>query len=97
LAAIFFRRGLPVDVVVAAGFVPRKKALDRLMKFCSERKRLLICQVKEDWFAFGPPASLAGISRRRRAGRKARQADPPGLFETAKAAAAPSTIIDCMK
>ncbi len=56
LAANFVWHGVPVDVVVAAGDRPRKKALDWLMKFSSEKKRLLIYQVDEEWFAFGPPA-----------------------------------------
>ena len=37
LAANFVWHGLPVDVVVAAGDRPRKKALDWLMKFSSEK------------------------------------------------------------
>ena len=37
LAANFIWRGLPVDVVVAAGERPRKKALEWLMKFSSEK------------------------------------------------------------
>jgi len=42
LAANFVWRGLPVDVAVAAGARPKKKALDWLMKFNSERRRCLI-------------------------------------------------------
>ncbi len=56
LAANFTWHGLPVDVVVAAGTRPKRKALDWLIKFASEKKRLLIYQVEEDWFAFGPLA-----------------------------------------
>ena len=37
LAANFVWRGLPVDVAVTAGARPKKKALDWLMKFNSER------------------------------------------------------------
>ena len=37
LAANFIWRGLPVDVVVAAGERSRKKALEWLMKFSSEK------------------------------------------------------------
>ena len=70
LAANFLWHGLPVDVVVAAGDRPKKKALDWLMKFSSEKKRLLIYQVKEDWFAFGPPAFQAEISERIGRGEK---------------------------
>ena len=65
LAAIFFRRGLPVDVVVAVGRPPKRKAAD-----WSEQKRLLIYQVEEDWFAFGPPAFQAEISERVGRGEK---------------------------
>ncbi len=39
-------------------------------KFCSEQKRLLIYQVEEDWFAFGPPAFQAEISERVGRGEK---------------------------
>ena len=67
LAANFIWRGLPVDVVVAAGERPRKKALDWLMKFSSEKRRLLIYQA---WFAFGPPAFQAEISERIGRGEK---------------------------
>jgi len=70
LAANFLWHGLPVDVVVAAGHRPKKKALDWLMKFSSEKKRLLIYQVEEDWFAFGPPAFQAEISERIGRGEK---------------------------
>jgi hypothetical protein len=70
LAANFFWRGLPVDVLVPAGEGPKKKALDWLMKFGAERKRLLIYQVKEDWFAFGPPAFQSEISARIARGEK---------------------------
>jgi hypothetical protein len=70
LAANFIWHGLPVDVVVAAGDRPKKKALDWLMKFSSEKKRLLIYQVEEDWFAFGPPAFQAEISERIGRGEK---------------------------
>jgi hypothetical protein len=64
LAANFFWHGLPVDVIVAAGDRPKKKALDWLMRFSSEKKRLLIYQIEEDWFAFGPPAFQAEIAAR---------------------------------
>ncbi|MGA7807455.1 hypothetical protein [Bradyrhizobium sp.] len=64
LAANFMWHGLPVDVLVAAGTRPKKKALDWLMKFSSDNKRLLIYQIEADWFAFGPPAFQAEISER---------------------------------
>jgi hypothetical protein len=51
-------------VVVAVGDRPRKKALDWLMKFSAEKKRLLIYQLDDDWFAFGPPAFQAEIAER---------------------------------
>jgi hypothetical protein len=70
LAANFSWHGLPVDVVVPAGARPKRKALDWLMKFASEKKRLLIYQVDDDWFAFGPPAFQAEISERIRRGEK---------------------------
>ncbi len=64
LAANFTWHGLPVDVAVSAGRRPKKKALDWLMKFCAEKKRLLIYQIEEEWFAFGPPAFQADIAAR---------------------------------
>ena len=70
LAANFIWHGLPVDVAVAAGDRPKKKALDWLMKFSSEKRRLLIYQIGEDWFAFGPPAFQAEISERIGRGEK---------------------------
>jgi hypothetical protein len=70
LAANFFRHGLPADVVAAAGDRPKNKALDWLMKFSSEKKRLPIYQVGDDWFAFGPPAFQAEISERIGCGEK---------------------------
>jgi hypothetical protein len=64
LVANFVWRGLPVDVAVAAGARPRKKALDWLMKFNSARRRCLIYQVAEEWYAFGPPDFQTEISGR---------------------------------
>jgi hypothetical protein len=61
---------LPVDVAVAVGIRPRKKALDWLTKFSSEKKRLLVYQRDEDWFAFGPPTFQAEITERIRRGEK---------------------------
>ena len=40
LAANFVWHGLPVDVVVAAGARPKKKALDWLMKFSTEKSEM---------------------------------------------------------
>ena len=70
LAANFMWHGLPVDVLVAAGARPKKKALDWLIKFSSEQKRLLIYQIDGDWFAFGPPAFQVEISERIARGEK---------------------------
>ncbi len=70
LPANFGWRGLPVDVVVAVGDRPKRKALDWLTKFSSEKKRLLVYQVNEDWFAFGPPAFQNEISQRIGRGEK---------------------------
>src|SRR5260370_22768510 len=62
--ANFTWHGLPVDVAVAAGARPKQKALDCLKKFSSEKKRLLIYQIEQDWFAFCPPAFQAEIAAR---------------------------------
>ena len=70
LAANFIWRGLPVDVLVAVGERPKKKALDWMTRFSSEKKRLLIYQLKDEWFAFGPPAFQAEISERVARGEK---------------------------
>ena len=70
LPASFLWHGLPVDVAMAAGETPKKKALDWLRKFSLERKRLLIHQVQEDCYAFGPPAFQAEISERIGRGKK---------------------------
>jgi len=70
LAANFSWQGLPVDVAVAAGARPRKKALDWLMRFCSERRRCLMYQMDDEWFAFGPPAFQAEMSQRLQCGKK---------------------------
>jgi hypothetical protein len=70
LAANFSWRGLPVDVAVAVGDRPKQKALDWLTKFSSEQKRLLIYQLDDDWFAFGPPAFQAEITERIGRGEK---------------------------
>jgi hypothetical protein len=68
LAANFFWRGLPVDVIVPAGTRPKQKALDWLMQFSSANRRLLLYQVEGEWFAFGPPAFQAEMSERIRRG-----------------------------
>jgi hypothetical protein len=70
LAANFSWRGLPVDVAVAVGDRPKQKALDWLTKFSSEKKRLLVYQLGEDWFAFGPPAFQAEMTERIGRGEK---------------------------
>jgi hypothetical protein len=70
LAANFAWQGLPVDVLVAVGDRPKKKALDWLMRFCAEQRRCLVYQIGEDWFAFGPPAFQSEIAQRVRRGDK---------------------------
>ena len=70
LAANFSWQGLPVDVAVAAGARPRKKALDWLLRFCSEHRRCLMYQMDDEWFAFGPPAFQAEMSQRLQCGKK---------------------------
>jgi hypothetical protein len=70
LAANFIWQGRPVDVVVAVGDRPKKKALEWLKKFSRENKRLLIYQIEQDWFAFGPPAFQSDISQRIGRGEK---------------------------
>lgn len=70
LPANFIWRGLPVDVAVAAGESPRRKALDWLTKFSLEKKRLLIYQSQKDWFAFGPPAFQSDIAEKMAKGEK---------------------------
>jgi hypothetical protein len=70
LASNFIWQGWPVDVVVAVGDRPKKKALEWLQKFSREKKRLLIYQIEQDWFAFGPPAFQSDISERIRRGEK---------------------------
>jgi hypothetical protein len=70
LASNFNWQGRPVDVVVAVGDRPKKKALEWLKKFSLENKRLLIYQIEQDWFAFGPPAFQSDISERIGRGEK---------------------------
>jgi len=70
LAANFIWRGLPVDVLVAVGERPKKKALDWMTRFSSEKKRLLIYQLNDEWFAFGPPAFQAEMRERIERGEK---------------------------
>jgi hypothetical protein len=64
LAANFVWRSLLVDVVVAAGKRPKKKALDWLMTYSAANRRPMIYQLDGEWFAFGPPAFQAEISQR---------------------------------
>jgi hypothetical protein len=70
LAANFTWRGLPVDVIVPVGDQPKKKALDWLMQFSAANRRLLLYQIKGEWFAFGPPAFQAEMSERIQRGEK---------------------------
>jgi hypothetical protein len=55
LAANFMWRGCPVDVAVPVGEGPTPQALDWLKEFSSSRGRMLLYQMNEEWFAFGPP------------------------------------------
>ena len=70
LPANFHWRGSPVDVVVAVGDRPKTKAMDWMMKFNSGKKRLLVFQMNEEWYAFGPPAFQADIRDRVGRGEK---------------------------
>jgi len=70
LAANFAWQGLPVDVLVPVGDRPKKKALDWLMRFCAERRRCLLYQIGDDWFAFGPRAFQSEMAERIKAGEK---------------------------
>ena len=70
LPANFLWRGLPVDVAVPVGERPKKKALDWLTRFASEKKRLLIYQIAQEWYAFGPPAFQSDIRERIGRGEK---------------------------
>ena len=63
IVAAIFSATASGDVLVAAE-KPKKKALNWLMKFSAEKGRLLIYQVKDDWFAFGPPPFQAEVSER---------------------------------
>jgi hypothetical protein len=63
-------RAVNSDVAVAAGPRPKNKALEWLKKFSFEKKRLLIYQVQEDWFAYGPPAFQSEILQRIERGEK---------------------------
>ena len=56
--------GLPVDVAVPAGELPKQIALDRLTRFCAENRRLLVYQIGDEWFAFGPPVFQTDIASR---------------------------------
>ena len=70
LPANFTWRGLRVDIAVAAGQRPKKKALEWLKKFSLEKKRPLIYQIGDEWFAFGPPDFQAEIRERIGRGEK---------------------------
>ena len=64
LPANFVWHNLPVDVAVAVGSAPKRKALDWLKRFSIERRRCLMYQIDNEWFAFGPPAFQAEIVER---------------------------------
>jgi hypothetical protein len=64
LPANFTWQGRPVDVAVTVGEAPRQKALEWLKNFSSSRGRMLLYQIKDEWFAFGPPAFQAEMHER---------------------------------
>jgi len=68
LVASFMWRGMPVDVAVPAGDRIKKKALGWLQDFYSKEKRLLVFNLDEEWYAFGPPAFQHDIQSRLRRG-----------------------------
>lgn len=70
LPANFLWHGLAVDIAVAAGPGPKKKALEWLKNFSLARKRPLLYQIGDEWFAFGPPAFQTEIRERIGRGEK---------------------------
>jgi hypothetical protein len=64
LPANFTWRNRPVDVAVPVGEAPTPKALDWLKEFSSSQGRMLIYQIQEEWFAFGPPSFQAEMRDR---------------------------------
>jgi hypothetical protein len=64
LAGYFYWQGLPVDVGVPVAGGIQDKALDWLKNFAFSKKRLLVYQVNQDWYAFGPPAFQAEMATR---------------------------------
>src|SRR5205807_22549 len=59
LPAQFNWHGQDVDVAVPVGDGPDDKTTEWLKNFASERRRLLLYRLDQDWFAFGPPAFQA--------------------------------------
>ncbi len=64
LVASFAWHGIPVDVAVPAGNRIKEKALTWLQDFYSKQKRLLVFNLDEEWYAFGPPAFQQDIRSR---------------------------------
>ncbi|GAC1328142.1 MAG: hypothetical protein NVSMB26_03080 [Beijerinckiaceae bacterium] len=70
LPANFDWRGRPVDVAVRVGPRPKKSALEWLKTFTLNARRLLLYQIEDEWFAFGPPAFQTEMQERIASGDK---------------------------
>jgi len=70
LPAQFNWNGQPVDVAVPVRDGPDDKTTEWLKNFASERKRLLLYRIDEEWFAFGPPAFQLEMHERMARGEK---------------------------
>jgi len=64
LASRFYWHDLPVDVAVPVAEGIKEKAIAWLKEFAFSRKRLLLYQILEDWYAFGPPAFQTEMAER---------------------------------
>jgi hypothetical protein len=70
LPANFTWQGRPVDVAVAVREAITPRALEWLKGFSLSQKRMLLYQINDDWFAFGPPAFQREMRDRLRNGEK---------------------------
>ena len=70
LAAAFQWRGLAVDVAVPTGTGPTPEALEWLRQFSHERRRPLVYQLDDEWYAHGPPEFQRDIKHRLDRGEK---------------------------
>jgi hypothetical protein len=70
LPANFSWHGHRVDVAVSVGDGPQDKALEWLKAFGASHHRLLIYQIGEDWYAFGPPAFQTDMQARIKRGER---------------------------